>query len=217
MRKANTTPIYSKVAYDIASKIASGQLAVGERFSGRSLMSSQYAVSPETIRRALRLLADMGIIRVRENIGSEIISKSRAVEYVERCEIGHDLLSLRQEMAQLMAQRDQINGRIAQVVQEIVDLSDRFRRSDALRTYEFAVHPGSPIEGRSIRELEFRQRTGATIVAVRHEGEVQLSPSPHTLLQAGDSLVVACGVGDVEQVAEFMQTVHAQKVPQGCE
>ena len=73
MKIQTKPPIYLQVAYDIAAKIATGVLAEQERFSGRSLMSSQYGVSPETIRRALRLLSDMGIIAVQENVGSQVL------------------------------------------------------------------------------------------------------------------------------------------------
>lgn len=44
------TPVYARIALDLARKIASGELAAGSRLSGRSLLSSTYRVSPETIR-----------------------------------------------------------------------------------------------------------------------------------------------------------------------
>ena len=53
MNHSPNPPVYSQVAFDIASKIVSGEIKVGERFTGRSLMGSQYGVSSETIRRAL--------------------------------------------------------------------------------------------------------------------------------------------------------------------
>ena len=51
---------YLQIALDIATRIARGELAEGSRIYGRSVMSSEYSVSPETIRRALRTI-------VREN------------------------------------------------------------------------------------------------------------------------------------------------------
>lgn len=81
--KPAALPVYAQIAYDIAAKIACGEIKEQERFSGRSLMGAQYRVSPETIRRAMRLLSDMGITEIRENVGSVVLSKARAVEYVE--------------------------------------------------------------------------------------------------------------------------------------
>ena len=205
-------PIYLQVAYDIAAKIASGALAEQERFSGRSLMSSQYGVSPETIRRALRLLSDMGIIEVQENVGSQVISKQRAVEYVEHYEMRRDLMTLKGELNRLMAQRRHIDERISDMVEQITDLSDRFRNSDRLRTYEFTVAEDAAIEGKSICNLDFRKHTGATIVAVRRGAEILLSPTPQTVLKKQDLLVIACDVTDVDGVASF---INAKKSAEG--
>ncbi len=204
-------PIYLQVAYDIASKIASGALAEQERFSGRSLMSSQYGVSPETIRRALRLLSDMGIIAVQEKVGSQVVSKRRAVEYVEDYEMRRDLMALKGELKELMTQRSQIDARIGDMVDQITDLSDRFRSSDRLRTYEFVVSEDAAIEGKSIGDLDFRKRTSATIVAVRRDAEILLSPPPQTVLRQQDRLVIACDVTDVDGVASFMNAKKPSK------
>ena len=46
-------PIYQKIAIDIASKIAAGKYKAGEKIYGRSMLAAHYAVSPETIRRAM--------------------------------------------------------------------------------------------------------------------------------------------------------------------
>lgn len=212
MRIKTKPPIYLQVAYDIAAKIATGALAEQERFSGRSLMSSQYGVSPETIRRALRLLSDMGIITVQENVGSQVLSKQRAVEYVEHYEIGRDLLMLKGELNQLMMQRRQIDERITDMIGQITDLSDRFRDSDRLRTYEFVVAEDAYIEGKSISHIDFRKHTGATIVAVRRSDEIMLSPPPQTVLKKQDLLVIACDVTDVDGVAGF---INAKKPSKG--
>ncbi|HWP50333.1 MAG TPA: TrkA C-terminal domain-containing protein [Clostridia bacterium] len=212
MKMQTKPPIYLQVAYDIAAKIASGALAEQERFSGRSLMSSQYGVSPETIRRALRLLSDIGIIAVQENVGSQVLSKQRAVEYVEHYQMGRDLLMLKGELNQLMVQRRQIDERISDIIGQITDLSDRFRNSDRLRTYEFVVTEDADIEGKSICHIDFRKHTGATIVAVRRGDEIMLSPTPKTVLQKSDLLVIACDVTDVDSVADF---INAKKQLKG--
>ncbi|MEA5137444.1 MAG: TrkA C-terminal domain-containing protein [Candidatus Fimivivens sp.] len=210
MKIQTKPPIYLQVAYDIAAKIATGVLAEQERFSGRSLMSSQYGVSPETIRRALRLLSDMGIIAVQENVGSQVLSKQRAMEYVEHYEMGRDLLELKGELNQLMTQRRQIDERIGDIIGQITDLSDRFKNSDRLRTYEFVVTEDAEIEGKTIFNTGFRKHTGATIVAVRRGDEIMLSPKPQTVLQNQDLLVIACDVTGVDGVASF---INAKKQP----
>lgn len=51
-------PQYMRIARSIAQRIADGELQEGEKLSGRSKLSSEYNVSPETIRKAVQVLQD---------------------------------------------------------------------------------------------------------------------------------------------------------------
>lgn len=207
VRRSAVPPVYSQVAFDIAVKIAAGELKEGERFTGRSLMGAQYGVSSETIRRALNHLSDLGIIEVQATVGSRVLSKKRAMEYVEQYQTGKDLRSLKARMAELVRQRDALNEEINRVFAQISDLWERFQSSDRFRTYEFKVGEDGPAAGRTIGELQFRQRTGATVVAVqrKEDGEMELSPGPQAVLSPGDVLIVACELSQVEQVRNLME------------
>jgi TrkA domain protein len=68
------------------------------------------------------------------------------------------------------------------------------------------IRPESPGAGRSIAELEIRQRTGMTVVAVLRGDETILSPEPTSLVLAGDRLVV---IGRREDLARFLAHVVA--------
>ena len=57
MSDLERSPNYLKIAIRIAERIVNGDLTVGQRVSGRSLLAPEYGVSPETIRRALKLLS----------------------------------------------------------------------------------------------------------------------------------------------------------------
>lgn len=204
MKQSVNPPVYYQVAFDVASKIAAGDLKEGDRFSGRSLMGSQYGVSPETIRRAIGHLSDLGIVSIKNNSGSTVLSRKRAAEYVEQYQANRDLLAMKARLREMVAQRDELNERINQTAQRIIDLLERFRSSDRVRTYEFSIQPGSLAEGQTIGAFQFRQRTGATIVAVRRGEELQLSPGPDTELARGDVLVVACELAKIGQVAQLL-------------
>ena len=59
-------PQYMRIARSIAQRIADGELMEGEKLSGRSKLSSEYNVSPETIRKAVQVLQDRAVVIVRE-------------------------------------------------------------------------------------------------------------------------------------------------------
>ena len=56
MEKMAATSQYLHIARDLAARIAKGEFPEGGKLFGRSMLASEYGVSPETIRRALRLL-----------------------------------------------------------------------------------------------------------------------------------------------------------------
>ena len=64
---------------------------------------------------------------------------------------------------------------------------------------------GGQAVDKSIGGLQFRQKTGATIVAVRRGEEVMLSPSPDIILKEQDVLVVICNLSDISQVSQLMR------------
>ena len=70
-------PIYQKIAIDIASKIAAGKYKAGEKIYGRSMLAAHYAVSPETIRRAMFMLQDVGIVAIESGIGTRAFETGR--------------------------------------------------------------------------------------------------------------------------------------------
>ena len=130
MRSKANPPVYSQVAYDIATKIANGSLAENTKFSGRSLMSTQYRVSQETIRRALKQLADMGIINIAHSSGAVVLSQAKASDYISKFQSTRDLLSLKGELRKLLNKREQLDQQILDIVEQITDLNERFTNSD---------------------------------------------------------------------------------------
>ena len=70
-------PQYMRIAVSVAGRIADGQLAEGEKLSGRSKLSSEYQVSPETIRKSVQLLRDMQVVTVKEQSGVYVRSAKK--------------------------------------------------------------------------------------------------------------------------------------------
>ncbi|MGE0824440.1 MAG: cation:proton antiporter regulatory subunit [Candidatus Binatia bacterium] len=56
---------------------------------------------------------------------------------------------------------------------------------------------------KSIRDMEIRQRTGASIVAILRAGKAVINPNPDEVLRANDTLMV---IGNTDQVQRFKDT-----------
>lgn len=203
-KRERGTPVYLNIALDIAGQIAEGEYKEGQRFSGRSMMSSKYGVSPETIRRALGLLHEMDIVSIEPSSGVVVTSRARATEYAKRHSEAADMHRMKSELAELTSQRKELDLRIDKLINRLTDMSERLRRGSTLQTYEFTITKNARIQGLSIAEVAFRRETGATILGIRRGDSISLSPSPDTILHAEDVLVVVCDMLLAPTVSEFV-------------
>jgi voltage-gated potassium channel len=79
-----------------------------------------------------------------------------------------------------------------------VDFLDTVMHSEnvELALEEYSVNDDSKLAGKTLAELEIRQKTGSTILAVKHPtGKFNFQPGAKTKLEGGD-VVVALGTSD---------------------
>jgi di/tricarboxylate transporter len=65
---------------------------------------------------------------------------------------------------------------------------------------EIVIPPNSPIEGRTLKQLNFRQRYGAVVMAIRRHGADIIEKLGHIRLRVGDELLVLGRNEDLEQL-----------------
>lgn len=184
---------YTRIAISLAERIASGQLKEGDKLSGRSKLSPEYNVSPETIRRALRLLADMKVVEVKEQSGVYVLSADNARRCLSNFADQTDMRSKQHQLRELLARQEQLNRQLAALCRDILD--ETSQTPDALPNYCCRVPDGWPHSGTTVGALRFWQATGATIVAIRRGLSYIVSPGPYAELYAGDAVIF---VGDAK-------------------
>lgn len=199
-------PIYAQIALDIASKIARGDLKENTKITGRSLLATTYAVSPETIRRSMRLLADVGIVDVKSSSGTIILSKNKAIQYIETFNTGRSVRVLKKELKDLLSERDIINKRVIEIIDEIININEHLKSIDPLQNYEIEVPENSFLIGKTIQDSHFWQNTGATIIAIRRNENIILSPGPYATFNLGDTIVVVGDVLMADRVRNFINS-----------
>ncbi|MGB9804610.1 TrkA C-terminal domain-containing protein [Desulfofundulus sp.] len=190
---------YATIAIDIATRIARGEYREGQKIFGRSTLAGKYNVSPETIRRALTLLQDMGIVHVSPGVGVVVKSQRAAEAFLAECGQRQVLRDMQERLHRLLRERDRINSEIEKLMNELLDYT--FKMAGNLqRIEEIKVPSDSPLVGKSLAEAEFRAKTGSTILAIYRGGEEILSPQADTVIQAGDVLIVLAPPELKEQV-----------------
>ncbi len=180
---------YVNIAIDIASRIVRGEYREGQKVFGRSTLAGKYNVSPETIRRALTLLQDTGIVNVSPGVGVVVKSKKAAEAFLAQSGQRQILRDVQERLHFLLRERDRINYEIEKLMNDLLDytfkMAGRFQKIEEIKVTRF-----SPLVGKSLMEAEFRGKTGATVLAIYRNGEEIVSPRADTIIQSDDILIM---------------------------
>ena len=205
MQQGTETAIYARIALDIAGRIANGRIAEGTRLSGRSDLSGEYKVSPETIRRAVSLLEEMEIVHSVKGSGIRVLSAEKASRYIERSNARESIHSLLVDIRGLSEEKRHIEDRILEMTDRLADYAERMRNVQPVYPMEFDIPADSPLIGQSFGETRFWQNTGATIIALRRKGEFLLSPGPYARFEKSDILYAVGPPDTAERIRRFIR------------
>ena len=69
-------PLYRRVVDALREDIASGRVAVGNRFPTEDALCRRFGVSRHTVREALRALREEGLIASRQGAGTTVVRRA---------------------------------------------------------------------------------------------------------------------------------------------
>ncbi|HZK38831.1 MAG TPA: TrkA C-terminal domain-containing protein [Clostridia bacterium] len=192
-------PRYLKIAVDIAARIVSGNLLEGEKLRGRSVLSSEYNVSPETIRRSMSLLSDKKVVKINAGSGIVVLSKENAVEFISNFNADEVLSQMKNNLSKLLKSRTALDEEIAKTTKQIADMY-KYRRSDLINPVEIILPENSYIIKKSIGDLQIWHHTGATVIGIIRTNSIIISPGPYFAFESGDRVLI---VGDEHVIERF--------------
>lgn len=76
-----------------------------------------------------------------------------------------------------------------------------------IETETYLIGEKTPAAGLSIRDLKIRSRTGATVIAVRRDGEILSGPDPDFIFKPGDVVYFIGERGKVLKAIELLETL----------
>lgn len=180
---------YEKIAVDIAYCICHGEWVEGTLVKGRSTLSGKYSVSPETIRRAVKLLEDANVVEVLDKKGLLVKSVTAAQAFINEHQAEDRIMTLRDDVKGLFVQKKAIDQQLEATLDDLIEQAMSLRNVGLIFPLEVKILLGSPLVGKSIGELQFWAHTGATIIGVKRGGHLQLSPGPKMVFFEGDVIL----------------------------
>ncbi|MHB9292303.1 hypothetical protein Holit_01399 [Hollandina sp. SP2] len=174
-----TAAAYQQIAIDIAQDIVKGKYVKGQKLFGRSVLASYYHVSSETIRKAVFILKDVGILDTEKGSGIEVRSMEKARDFIDRYNEVEKITAAKQEIMQWVERQAQETEELIEKIQFVIHTAERLKTIHPFTPYEITITEDSIAIGKTANELRFWQNTGATIIAIRRDGTMILSPGPY--------------------------------------
>lgn len=198
------SPVYQQIATDIASKIASGYYEIGEKIYARSVLASQYGVSAETARRAIAILADMEIVDATKGSGVIIKSTENAIRFIRQYNDVKTVNDLRNNILTKLEEQKKENDLLEKQIIELLDKTDRFKSINPFIPYEIGITNKTPYLEKNIAEINFWHNTAATIICIKRNGCLEMSPGPYAILRENDIFYFVGDENCYERVNKFL-------------
>lgn len=198
------SPVYQQIAVDIASKIANGYYEVGEKMYTRSVLASQYGVSSETARRAICILSDMDIVDATKGSGVIITSSENAIKFIKQYDDIKTVNDLKSDILNSLERQKKENEYLKEHLLELINKTDRFKSINPFIPFEIKITRETPYIEKNIAEINFWHNTTATIIAIKRNDYLEMSPGPYAVLHEGDIFYFIGDENCYERVKNFL-------------
>lgn len=181
-------PKYQQVAIAIAERIASEQYPVGQKLRARSTLANSFRVSAETARKAINVLVDLNIVSVKHGSGVEVASKERAEDFLSQYANVQSLQDLKLDIVSRINQQKAELTELTHLLDELVSQTQQVHTENQFLPYELTLTATAAHLDKSLSDLHLWQETSATIIAIKHEEDMLLSPGPYAMIAENDTL-----------------------------
>lgn len=197
-------PKYKLIALSIATKIVDGVYEEGTKIYTRSVISSQYNVSSETARRAIAVLVDHGIVDAVKGSGVTVVSSQNAFSFIRQYKQARTVEETYTEI------HEQMHASLHTLTDRVHDLENLFRKVQ--QSQEFPLFTPFQVKitdeclhlNKKVSDIQLWQQTSATVIAIKRNGALLMSPGANAELQLHDLYYFVGEEESYTKVKEFL-------------
>ncbi|HBA03566.1 MULTISPECIES: TrkA C-terminal domain-containing protein [Clostridium] len=199
-----TSPRYQQIAADVAAKIVDGHYKVGDKIYARSSLASQYGVSSETARRAICVLSDLNIVDTSKGSGVTIKSYENAIKFVKQHDDINTISNLKQDIIDSVDRQKKEIKFLYGCLSDLIDKTDRLRSVNPFTPFQVEITSATPYINKSASDINFWHNTSATIIAIRRNDSLLMSPGPYAVFQENDIFYFVGDENCIERVKKYL-------------
>jgi K+/H+ antiporter YhaU regulatory subunit KhtT len=204
----NNIPSYKKIAINIAHAICEGEYKEGDRIYTKTSLVVKYGVSTETARRAVSVLADAGVVTVKKNSGVLIISATKAMEFLTHMKYLSNTLDITMTLNNQIKENINNMKDMQETFNDLLERINYYSKVTSIIPEDILITEECFFVGKNISAINFWQNTGATVVAIQHDGINCISPGPIFQLNINDTLVYVGEFQSKKKVHDFLYATN---------
>lgn len=181
-------PRYQQIAIEMAERIANNRYEVGQKIHARSTLASTFGVSPETARKAVNVLVDLGIMQVKHGSGVFVASKEKAEELLKQHQDVQSIDELKIEAIDSIKKQQEELQQLTDIIDTLIVQTKKMNHTNPFIPAELILTSEAEHLEQTVSDLNLWHETSATIIAISHDNELLLSPGPYAKIQANDTL-----------------------------
>ncbi|MFR3728080.1 TrkA C-terminal domain-containing protein [Lacrimispora sp.] len=204
LKSKTAIPRYQQIAVEVAARIANGEYEEGEKIYARSSLAGQYGVSPETARRAICILSDLGIVTSEKGNGIIIKSRKKAAEYIQQNGKRQTIDTIKENLLKSVSRQRKEMDYLNECMKDLIEASVHFRSMNPFMPFEIRITRECVYLNKTVTEIQFWQRTGATVIGVSRNDTLIKSPGPYVALSENDIIYFVTQDDTLDRVKEFL-------------
>lgn len=138
--------------------------------------------------------------------GSGVIIKSceKALKYVRQYTDIQTMKDLKRDIIGSIERQNKENENLREMIGILMDKTERFKASNPFIPYEIFIDGKCKFLGKTISDINFWHHTSATIVAIKRNNELLMSPGPYAVFIEGDSIYFVGDENSPERVYRYL-------------
>ena len=114
------------------------------------------------------------------------------------------MADLKREIFAIIEKQTEENKKLKECIAKMMDKTDRFRSINPFTPFDMVIDSTCHYIGKTISELNFWHNTLATVIAIRRNDTLLLSPGPYSVLMEGDVIYFIGEDKCFERVKKFL-------------
>lgn len=196
---------YMEIAIDISKRIKRRELKEGQKLRGRSLSSSDYNVSSETMRKTFNLLQEYGVIEVKEKSGAIILSRDNAIEFLDTFSSKKKFMSDLEKIYDLQQENAQVEHKIKSAIKKLESYAPLIHSDFPIDYVTVQLHDGFSCIGQRVQDVPFNAVSGCTLFGIISRQAVHSTIDPEYRFVSGDTLYFSGNTESTQKLLDFIK------------